>query len=597
MYEISLRPRRAPAVKRFQLFAAAFAGSLFSGLFLPLAAEHTFTDSRSFFRFRLSIASTCSVYFRLAGKGQQRSAAMKVRPTTLLFALALVGAFVALIPIFTLQRRGDDAAQRNLSSPRVLSGGGATLFSVAPRAEPATGMPVARHHQTRVAKGATEHGCRALSALLPASPFAKGDDGSVDTRAALDRHVRAHCTRRILHFDAQAVVRCLATEDFSSASADADVPTFQFELSRGLAAVSDGDSPTTVEIVDIPPIASAAANASAPWTAVFFHGCGHGASDFCPADPDRCPGCRGLPEERRYVSAALRRGMRVVALSSQSRTGSRCWLRHSFCKRGSEGSAARSAGALNSSSDGGGNNSTRVRCVVNNADVLAVVAALKSIGADTAPLVVMGASSGGAFVAALPTLAPHILPRLRAVIAQVSATAPLFAAGPRAAAKQGPDPRGRGRNGRPGAKRTPNDGIVRVYSVMERDKATVRRAESIVANLPRNAAKLSLLRPLPLSPAFFSDRIDNFSEAVSADIFARLDAGGFLSKETGLLHENPRSSRWRGAIRDAVRSTGDSLTADQSPVAEELNVAFSFHEFSADDAEETLDFIAANTRT
>ena len=36
-------------------------------------------------------------------------------------------------------------------------------------------------------------------------------------------------------------------------------------------------------------------------------------------------GCAGLPEEMRITEAALAEGHAVVALSSQDRTGNRCW--------------------------------------------------------------------------------------------------------------------------------------------------------------------------------------------------------------------------------------------------------------------------------
>ena len=108
---------------------------------------------------------------------------------------------------------------------------------------------------------------------------------------------------------------------------------------------------------------------AAPKGIVFLaHGCHHAAVDFFPAS-DRCVRCAGLPEEARVAAKALTRGYVVAAVSSEKA----CW--------NTQGDARRVASALD-----------RVRR--RNPDL-----------PRGAPVFAFGASSGGAFVAALPFFA------------------------------------------------------------------------------------------------------------------------------------------------------------------------------------------------
>ena len=108
---------------------------------------------------------------------------------------------------------------------------------------------------------------------------------------------------------------------------------------------------------------------AAPKGIVFLaHGCHHAAVDFFPAS-DRCVRCAGLPEETRVAAKALTRGYVVAAVSSEKA----CW--------NTQGDARRVAAALD-----------RVRR--RNPDL-----------PRGAPVFAFGASSGGAFVAALPFFA------------------------------------------------------------------------------------------------------------------------------------------------------------------------------------------------
>ena len=112
--------------------------------------------------------------------------------------------------------------------------------------------------------------------------------------------------------------------------------------------------------------------ASTPSALLFLaHGCNHGAIDFWPHDA-KCPECIGLPEEVRLVKAALLAGFAVIAISSADRLHRRCW---DFQQDGPR--------------------------------VVQVLTAFRRQHAlEAAPLVALGASSGGAFVLQLPQILP-----------------------------------------------------------------------------------------------------------------------------------------------------------------------------------------------
>ncbi len=122
--------------------------------------------------------------------------------------------------------------------------------------------------------------------------------------------------------------------------------------------------------------------------------------------------------------------------------------------------------------------------------------------------------------------------------------------------------------------------------------------------------------PLQLSEAFFSDRIEGVSPKVSAQIFAAFKAGGLLDSNSFLkrdprclssidciraaatpflragaacrmhihcmqcstLNARPRRltvDQWQGVLKEKVPATREmSLAADNTPLPEELNVAW-----------------------
>ena len=51
--------------------------------------------------------------------------------------------------------------------------------------------------------------------------------------------------------------------------------------------------------------------------------------------------------------------------------------------------------------------------------------------------------------------------------------------------------------------------------------------------------KEQVVKPRPLTPAFFAERIESASKEMSAQVYKAMKAGGLLN-DTGYLIENPR---------------------------------------------------------
>ena len=328
------------------------------------------------------------------------------------------------------------------------------------------------------------------------------------------------------------------------------------------------------------------------------HGCHHAALDFFPAS-DRCVKCAGLPEEARVAAKALTRGYVVAAVSSEKA----CW--------NTQGDARRVAAALQ-----------RVRR--RNPDV-----------PRDAPVFAFGASSGGAFVAALPFFAD-----VDGVVAQIAGVG--FPRDPRSQTAFFATPAELGDAVRESRKGTPNlpeatsrarakatattaaaetatpeeqDAPLREYSYppvvfshMSRDAlvgALVDESRAFLdaAGVPTRVTELA---PQPVDAGFFHRRVVRAADtegdgdagpgatepairlADSEAMAAALRAGGFLDSE-GFLKRDPRSSEWRDALRRrGAAPRFDSLVPDKSATSEALNVAFAAHELSSDRFDEDV---------
>ena len=358
----------------------------------------------------------------------------------------------------------------------------------------------------------------------------------------------------------------------------------------------------TMTFVSIPPPVSPSRSSPTGYL-LLFHGCSHSSKDFCYASP-RCPGCVGLPEEVRFVAAGLSFGLHVIAISAiNSRSG--CWT------------SARRAAKRSMSSSSSSSSSSPI--LWNSEDHASVLHVLRLVGAldNSLPIVVMGASSGGAFASSLPAM---LGPRLVGAIVQISASKVLGSYATKYA----------------GGSLGEVSPLLRVvYSVMQRDSATTNGAQKDAIELAlargvRLQEKWTQDRPAWISDdggvAFFSkassvvekfsfsERIPYFPLHVSELLAAAL-VQNKLTKENGKLQKDPRSARhWAALVkpileqeaRDSAKlahgatpdelarmqnSLGDSLKPDKSAISEVMNVLYANHEFFADDAFAMLKFV------
>jgi hypothetical protein len=266
-------------------------------------------------------------------------------------------------------------------------------------------------------------------------------------------------------------------------------------------------------------------------------GCSHSGGDFWAAAPG-CESCIGLPEERRIAAAALAARLFVVAGSSADRGRAKCWWPHTDGRR----------------------------------IAAALATLLRREHADTLPLYALGASSGGAFVAALPRFVPH----LSAICVQIMGASPDVLLSPL--------PSGFGSFPPSRWVHMPLDAAMSGFVAAA---LSGLQAAGLVAEEVRVA-------PQRLTPDFLAERIDGLPAEVSAAVHGALQGAGLLDKE-GFLKSDPRKgggADWRAALAALPPSTlgSDSLVADVSPIAEELNVAWANHEIVADGVNDTLAF-------
>jgi hypothetical protein len=268
-------------------------------------------------------------------------------------------------------------------------------------------------------------------------------------------------------------------------------------------------------------------------------GCSHSAGDFWPADAPGCDGhCLGLPEERRITEAALAARLFVVAASSADRALKRCWW---------------------PATDG-----PRVAS--------ALTTLLQREGVIDAPLFALGASSGGAFVTQLPFFVANV----SALCVQIMGAAPESLL-PRAGASFPPSR----------------------WVHMPRDAAMASFVASALTALQsaEQTAEEARVAPQRVTPDFLASRVPSIDANASAAVAAALQAAGLLDAE-GFLRADPRRSDWRAALQGLPAGTlrSDTLAADASPIAEELNVAWAQHEIVSDGINDTLAFFKRHAR-
>jgi len=263
------------------------------------------------------------------------------------------------------------------------------------------------------------------------------------------------------------------------------------------------------------------------------HGMQHGAYDFF-ANSDAIPDGVGLPEEVRVIKACRERGYAVAAISSLDRRG-KAWDPINDAKR-----------------------------VVSALRALRQSSAAEHGGFGSLPLIALGISNGGAFV--LELVASGAL-SVQGVVSQIMA-APHLARS---------------------ARLVPPTAFIH----MARDKQMAAAVNAHAAGLRSRqcAVKVFECAPVPIGATFFSTRIRGLPVGHSAKIANALANHGFVDSER-MLRDDPRSSGWRAALFPLGDSLGgDSLIADQSPIAEVLNVAWAAHEATAEHVDAALAFL------
>jgi len=185
------------------------------------------------------------------------------------------------------------------------------------------------------------------------------------------------------------------------------------------------------------------------------------------------------------------------------------------------------------------------------------------LGLGSLPVVALGASSGGGF---LPILAQRV--RLAAMAVQIAAAHPSLL-----------------------SKTFPPTAFIH----MPRDSRTAARVAGNVRDLKAFGVPAHdwPQPPLPLTPLFFSDRIEGITPQLSQRMFTALKTAGYLD-DKGLLSHDPRESSWRQVLIDKVPDIKNlNLAADQSGISEVLNVAWSEHEMTSEAMPQTIAFFDA----
>lgn len=219
------------------------------------------------------------------------------------------------------------------------------------------------------------------------------------------------------------------------------------------------------------------------------HGCSHSATDWWPKST-KCPKCIGLPVEKSIVTEGLRRNLIVLAVSSSNRKH-KCWTPQ---------------------------------------DIKPVTKAINHIYEHylksdySAPLFLLGASSGGTFVGQFALGNPELLPTVRAVCVQISNIhKPLQ--------------------------------VPVMFNLMERDIDLITMVGAKKQTQYKGGYKILISPTMPVTASYFHDHGAVQTPALSESVFNALLVGGFLNKDTRKLAEDPRHSQWRNVRRHHVLCT------------------------------------------
>lgn len=178
------------------------------------------------------------------------------------------------------------------------------------------------------------------------------------------------------------------------------------------------------------------------------------------------------------------------------------------------------------------------------------------------PLVALGASSGGYFVSALATdlkFSSIVLMIAEGVFDQISIS------------KQYPPT---------------------LFVHMPKDVYRQQKIREFLEGLRMqgvDAAEIECL-DLPISPGFLADRIPGLDRDVSAKMFKLFQGKGFVD-EQGYMKRDGRRTPWKQALSGYKISLEQSLV---TPVEEELNLAFAYHEMTSLQSEQIFNWFESH---
>lgn len=280
------------------------------------------------------------------------------------------------------------------------------------------------------------------------------------------------------------------------------------------------------------------------------HGCQHSSIDWW-RQSSTCPNCRGLPMEVSITSKALEMGLIVIAISSNNRMH-KCWTQK---------------------------------------DLYPTIEALKylyhklSITFENTPLFLLGVSSGGSFVGSLA----QMIPTLSEDATRISG--PVKVAGI----------------------------CVQISNIVFHSEDFTRIPPTYFvymskdANLSKQVTKTAEVikrHLIPVETHSCDDKVvdDSFLQSLEylnsndrSYLMQSLRLNKIISSNGKLLND-PRStsSNWRQVVLEALPNVVpryDSLVADESPMSELVNVAWSSHEITDENIAGVLKWLLKNAKS
>jgi len=133
-----------------------------------------------------------------------------------------------------------------------------------------------------------------------------------------------------------------------------------------------------------------------------------------------------------------------------------------------------------------------------------------------------------------------------------------------------------------------NRGIPTLFVHMPRDIRTARAVFQNLAQLRRRGIRADEIevKPVPITAEFLSPC---FPADLADDVLSALKSSNLLD-EGGLLKRDARSQLWHDPVAAVLGGKEDNLVPDEGCLSELMNVAYAQHEFTAQHAEEMLDF-------